>query len=94
VNGGARSRIGKLKKEENTIVDLFEKCRGFYSDPAVAHAMGYPASPHEAQEMGFYPFFIPLDQSEGTEAMVDGRRLIMIGSNNYLGLTSHPYLLV
>jgi len=71
-------------------VDLFEKCRGFYSDPAVAHAMGYPASPHEAQAMGLYPFFIPLDKSEGTEAMADGRRLIMIGSNNYVGLTAHP----
>ena len=71
-------------------MDLFEKCRGFYSDPAVAHAMGYPASPHEAQAMGLYPFFIPLDKSEGTEAMADGRRLIMIGSNNYVGLTAHP----
>jgi len=71
-------------------VDLFEKCRGFYSDPAVAHEMGYPASPHEAQATGLYPFFIPLDQSEGTEARIDGKRLIMIGSNNYLGLTSHP----
>lgn len=71
-------------------MDLFEKCRGFYSDPAVAHAMGYPASPHEAQAMGLYPFFIPLDQSEGTEAVVDGKRLIMIGSNNYVGLTAHP----
>ncbi len=73
-------------------MDLFEKCRGFYSDPAVAHEMGFPASPHEAQAMGLYPFFIPLEQSEGTEATVDGRRLIMIGSNNYLGLTAHPHV--
>lgn len=71
-------------------MDLFEKCRGFYSDPVVAHEMGYPASPHEAQATGLYPFFIPLEQSEGTEATIDGKRLIMIGSNNYLGLTSHP----
>ena len=73
-------------------MDLFEKCRGFYSDPAVAHEMGFPASPHEAQAMGLYPFFIPLEQSEGTEATVDGKRLIMIGSNNYLGLTAHPHV--
>ena len=52
--------------------------------------MGYSASPHEVQEMGLYPFFIPLDNAEGTEATVDGKRLIMIGSNNYLGLTTHP----
>ncbi len=71
-------------------MDLFEKCRGFSSDPAVARGMGYQISPQEAEERGLYPFFIPLDQSEGTEAMVNGRRLIMIGSNNYLGLTVHP----
>ena len=42
--------------------------------------------------MGLYPFLIQLDQSEGTEAKIDGRRLIMIGSNNYLGLTAHPHV--
>lgn len=40
--------------------------------------------------MGIYPYFIPLRGSEGTEVEIDGRRLIMIGSNNYLGLTHHP----
>jgi len=40
--------------------------------------------------MGLYPFFIPLDQTEGTEVTIEGKRLIMIGSNNYLGLTTHP----
>jgi 8-amino-7-oxononanoate synthase len=73
-------------------VDLFEKCRAFYSDDELAHKMGYPASPREAQAMGLYPFFIPLDESEGTEARIDGRRLIMIGSNNYLGLTAHSHV--
>ena len=52
--------------------------------------MGYPASPHEVKQQGLYPFFIPLDNTEGTEVTIDGRRLIMIGSNNYLGLTTHP----
>ena len=40
--------------------------------------------------MGIYPYFIPLHGSEGTEVEIQGRRLIMIGSNNYLGLTHHP----
>ena len=71
-------------------MDLFEKCRGFFSDPAVAQAMGYPMSPRSAQAMGLYPYFIPLEQSEGTQVTVRGRSLIMIGSNNYLGLTAHP----
>jgi len=71
-------------------VDLFGKCRGFFSDPAVAQAMGYPTNPRSAQEVGLYPYFIPLGRAEGTQVTVKGRRLIMIGSNNYLGLTSHP----
>jgi len=71
-------------------VDLFEKCRGFFSDPAVAQAMGYPTNPRSAREVGLYPYFIPLDRAEGTQVTANGRRLIMIGSNNYLGLTAHP----
>jgi 8-amino-7-oxononanoate synthase len=43
-----------------------------------------------AREMGVYPYFKPLSETEGTEVVIDGKRLIMIGSNNYLGLTTHP----
>ena len=72
------------------MLDLFERCRGFYADPRVAEAMGFPASPGRAKEMGLYPYFIPLERSEGTTVIAEGRELIMIGSNNYLGLTMHP----
>ncbi|HVO44082.1 MAG TPA: pyridoxal phosphate-dependent aminotransferase family protein [Aggregatilineales bacterium] len=44
----------------------------------------------EAMEMGIYPFFLPLQNSEGTTAQFEGHEVIMIGSNNYLGLTTHP----
>ncbi|MGB2982340.1 MAG: pyridoxal phosphate-dependent aminotransferase family protein [Candidatus Bipolaricaulia bacterium] len=71
-------------------MDLFEKCRRFKEDPSFAQALGFPTNPSTARTMGFYPFFIPLDGTEGTTVSVDGRRLIMIGSNNYLGLTTHP----
>ncbi|NLW72438.1 MAG: pyridoxal phosphate-dependent aminotransferase family protein [Chloroflexi bacterium] len=43
-----------------------------------------------AKAGGFYPYFIPLDRNEGTEVVYKGRRIIMCGSNNYLGLTTHP----
>jgi 8-amino-7-oxononanoate synthase len=44
----------------------------------------------DAMEHGIYPYFIPLTENEGTEVEFRGHRLIMCGSNNYLGLTTHP----
>jgi len=43
-----------------------------------------------ARSMGLYPFFKPLDNNDGPEAQIDGQRVLMFGSNNYLGLTRHP----
>ncbi|WP_437909242.1 aminotransferase class I/II-fold pyridoxal phosphate-dependent enzyme [Sorangium sp. So ce327] len=43
-----------------------------------------------ARAMGVYPFFRPLDFNNGPEAQLEGRTVIMLGSNNYLGLTTHP----
>ncbi len=39
---------------------------------------------------GNYPYFLPLTENEGTVAYYKGHKLIMCGSNNYLGLTTHP----
>ncbi len=58
-------------------MDLFEKCHQF-------------TEAREAIEAGYYPYFAPLEDTEGTEVTIRGQRLIMIGSNNYLGLTTHP----
>src|SRR5665648_1062413 len=58
-------------------MDIFKKCSEF---TAVKVAI----------EEGYYPYFTPLSESEGTEVEVRGQRLIMCGANNYLGLTSHP----
>jgi 8-amino-7-oxononanoate synthase len=41
---------------------------------------------------GFYPYFVPLDETEGTEVTIGDKRLVMVGSNNYLGLTTHPHV--
>jgi 8-amino-7-oxononanoate synthase len=43
-----------------------------------------------ARAMGVYPFFRPLDFNNGPIAQLEGREVIMLGSNNYLGLTTHP----
>jgi 8-amino-7-oxononanoate synthase len=44
----------------------------------------------EVMASGYYPYFVPIEGSNDTEAFVKGERKIMIGSNNYLGLTHHP----
>jgi len=54
-------------------MDIFEKAQS-YMDAKLAKAAGY------------YPYFLPLEDTEGTEVTIGGRRLLMIGSNNYLGL--------
>jgi 8-amino-7-oxononanoate synthase len=58
-------------------MDIFEKCDTF----VIARL---------AQASGLYPYFLPLENSEGTEAIIEGRRVLMLGSNNYLGLTTDP----
>jgi 8-amino-7-oxononanoate synthase len=62
---------------ENAKVDIFAKTDGF-------------TRAREAQAVGLYPFFTPFEDSEGTIVKYQGREIIMIGSNNYLGLTTHP----
>jgi 8-amino-7-oxononanoate synthase len=58
-------------------MDIFEKC------PEYTYA-------REVMASGYYPYFIPMTDNEGCEAIYQGRRVIMCGSNNYLGLTTHP----
>ena len=58
-------------------MDIFKKCYQY-------------STVKEAKESGIYPYFIPLDENEGTEVIYNGRHIIMCGSNNYLGLTTHP----
>lgn len=58
-------------------MDIFEKC-SLYTEA------------RDAMEHGIYPYFLPLAENEGTEVVYQGKRLIMCGSNNYLGLSTHP----
>lgn len=58
-------------------MDIFAKCEEF-------------TQASDARKAGYYPYFIPLQDTEGTEVVINDHRLIMIGSNNYLGLTTHP----
>jgi 8-amino-7-oxononanoate synthase len=61
------------------MADIFEKASKF-------------TLAREAMEMGIYPYFRPLSDTEGAIAYFEGKEVVMIGSNNYLGLTTHPTL--
>jgi len=61
-------------------MDLFDKCRG---DARIARA-------RQAMRDGYYPYFKPLDDTEGCVVTMGDKKLVMVGSNNYLGLTTHP----
>ena len=58
-------------------MDIFEKCYA-------------PSLATDLQEKGVYPYFRALQSRQDVEVMMEGKRRIMLGSNNYLGLTTDP----
>jgi 8-amino-7-oxononanoate synthase len=61
-------------------MSLFDKCYGF-------------TMAREAEAAGIYPYFRAITESYDTDVVVGGKRKVMVGSNNYLGLTHHPKVL-
>ena len=58
-------------------MDIFEKCERF-------------TLANQYREMGIYPYFHALESRQDVEVVMEGKRRIMLGSNNYLGLTTEP----
>jgi len=58
-------------------LDLFKKCYDF-------------TRADEIKKTGLYPYFRAIEENEGPVVHIEGRKVIMAGSNNYLGLTAHP----
>jgi len=44
----------------------------------------------EVMALGYYPYFRPVESDQDTEVDLNGHKVLMLGSNNYLGLTNHP----
>lgn len=63
--------------EQKKPADVFEKCRSF-------------TRADEIKAAGYYPYFRPIEENEGPVVKIEGRKIIMAGSNNYLGLTADP----
>lgn len=47
-------------------------------------------APQEARAKGVYPYFREISSDQDTEVLMNGRKVLMLGSNSYLGLTNHP----
>ena len=47
-------------------------------------------APQRAKAAGIYPYFRPISSEQNTEVMMNGRKVLMFGSNSYMGLTNHP----
>ena len=60
-------------------MDLFEKCHNEFMQMVEG-----------LKRNNVYPYFTELTSGQDTEVMMNGQKTVMIGSNNYLGLTSHP----
>ena len=60
-------------------MDLFKKCETYNKEYL-----------QKVMDSGLYPYFHYLNSGQNTEVIMEGNRTIMIGSNNYLGLTSNP----
>lgn len=60
-------------------MDIFKKCYDF-------------TRADDIKALGVYPYFRPIEENEGPVVQIEGKRIIMAGSNNYLGLTGHPYV--
>jgi 8-amino-7-oxononanoate synthase len=71
------SKIAPAAKEEVHSTSLFEKCHRYEVAERVRDA-------------GVYSFFRVIESAQDPEVVCDGRRMIMLGSNNYLGLTNDP----
>jgi len=65
-----------MSKEEK-MSDLLDKCFSF-------------TRAEEAMAMDMYPYFTPIQEVRGNRIKVNGKEMIMVGSNNYLGLINHP----
>ncbi|MCD8529139.1 MAG: pyridoxal phosphate-dependent aminotransferase family protein [Chitinophagales bacterium] len=60
-------------------MQVLDKCRAFNRSEQV-------------KELGIYPYFREIQDSEGPVVTMEGRKVVMAGSNNYLGLTTHPHV--
>lgn len=58
----------------------------------LSNLMGQYDAPQKAKALGVYPYFRPIESDQDTVVTINGKSVLMFGSNSYLGLTNHPRL--
>jgi 8-amino-7-oxononanoate synthase len=58
----------------------------------LSNVLGQYDAPQKAKELGVYPYFRPIESDQDTVVSINGKPVLMFGSNSYLGLTNHPRL--
>src|SRR5579859_855267 len=71
-----RAVRAKAKAHPNGVT-LFDKVREFKSADQI-------------RSSGLYPYFRTISSAQDTEVLIEGKKVLMLGSNSYLGLTNHP----
>ncbi len=81
--GYSQDRRGSTPSRSATKTEplLFRKCHVFFEKDGEYTTV---------KQSGLYPYFRPIERNDGTRAIMNGREIIMAGSNNYLGLVSDP----
>lgn len=65
---------------QSDVPQVFAKCQAF-------------TQANELRQAGLYPYFMPIEESHDTYVVIEGEKKVMVGSNNYMGLTHEPRIL-
>ena len=76
-NGRRAATQGNTEESAAPRSPIFEKCDRF-------------TKAEELRHLGLYPYFRMIESAQDTEVTIDGRRMLMLGSNSYMGLTNDP----
>ncbi len=93
-NGASRAESPGYPLSGDDVVDAHQAARPrpprtTGALPLLAKARNFKSAA-QVRSLGLYPYFRTISSAQDTEVMINGRRVLMLGSNSYLGLTNHP----
>lgn len=79
-----------MPKDFNHLLDYRHRLPDMDNPDPFSKAFEFQKILKTGKELGLLPYFQPLERNLGTEVILKGKKILMFGSNNYLGLTTHP----